>query len=238
MQPFKSEKGSSMMEVLIASTLGVIVLAGTFDLYISSSHGMMGQANAVQMQSDTKAAMDYMVRELRLMNGPPTISASNDQITFVRVEASGYSSGGNTASTLWDTSKSWPTNAYATTSDGAYSVKIILGTGVGEIHPIKTNTATTLTLADTDTWTAIPDSSSLFFIIRNKTFTVLPDQTLRYQIESGAYKLLAMNITALSFTQPDPMSVDISMTAQSQTKDPRIGDYLHYTLTDTVRRRN
>lgn len=242
-RPFKSESGYSMTEVLISTALGGIVLAGVFDLYVSSSNSMMGQTNEVQMQAETKSAMDFMVREMRLMYGAPTISTTltaNDTITFTRVEDAGYSSGGNTPSTLWDTSKSWKTNAFAPTANGAYSVYIYLGQGSGEVHPIKSNTATTLTLADTDVWATSPDTSSLYYIYRTKSFTHQSDNTLRYKIGSGSYNLLASNVTALTFaiSPTDAAGVDITFTTQTSTVDPRFGRYKTFTLIDTARRRN
>jgi Tfp pilus assembly protein PilW len=228
--------------MLISTALGGIILAGVFDLYISSSNSIMGQTNTVQMQTETKAAMNFMAKELQLMNGPPTISADSDSIAFLRVKDSGYSSGVNTPSTLWDATKNWTPNAYAPTTDGAYSVKIILGSGVGETHPLKGNTATTLTLADTDTWpvAAIPDTTSLYFIYVNKTFALSPDKTLRYRIENGPLRLLATNISEATFTvnNADSYALDITLTAQTEKKDPRTGQYGHYTMTQTVRRRN
>jgi hypothetical protein len=155
------------------------------------------------------------------------------------MEESGYSSGGNTGSTLWDTSKNWQTNAFAPASAGAYYLYIYIGTGSGEVHPIKSNTATTLTLADTDVWTAIPDTSSLYYIYLTKSFTQQSDNTLRYQIGSGPSNLLmAGNITVLTFSQPDPMSTEITLTARTSTVDPRLGQYKYFTLNTTVRRRN
>lgn len=242
-RPFKSESGYSMTEVLISTVLSGIVLAGVFDLYVSSSNSILGQTNEVQLQAETKTAMDLMVREMRLMYGAPTISttlATNDTITFTRVEDSGYSSGGNTASTLGDTSKSWPTDAYAPTASGAYSVYIYIGAGSGEVHPIKSNTATTLTLADTDVWATSPNTSSLYYIYRTKSFTQQSDNTLRYKIGSGSYNLLASNVTDLTFaTSPtDAAAVDITLTMRTSTVDPRLGHYKTFTLTDTARRRN
>lgn len=226
--------------MLISTALGGIILAGVFDLYISSNNSILGQTNTVRMQTETKAAMNFIAKELQLMNGSPTINAGNDSITFLRVQDSGYSSGGNTVSTLWDASKNWASNAYAPTADGAYSVKIIMGSGVGEIHPLKGNTATTLTLADTDTWTTIPDATSLYFIYVNKMFELSPDNTLRYRTGNGPLKLLAANISDATFVvnNADSYALDITLTAQTDTKDPRTGQYGKYTLTKTVRRRN
>jgi prepilin-type N-terminal cleavage/methylation domain-containing protein len=239
----KSQAGYSMIEVLISTVLGGIVLAGVFDLYVSSQNSILGQTNAVQMQTDVKTAMDYMAKELRLMYGSPTITTTttaNDTISFVRIEDSGYSSGGNNTTnpgTLNDSSKSWIVNAFAS---GAYSIQIINGKGVGEVHTILSNTASTLTLSGTG-WSSLavtPDTTSLYYIIRNKAFRQQADKTLRYQIGSGANNLLASNVTALTFSQPDPMSVTVALTAQTQTVDPRTGQYASYKLSDTVRKRN
>jgi hypothetical protein len=233
----KSEKGASLVEFLISTAIGGIVLAGAYDLYLASANGLLVQTDTVRMQSETKAAMDFMVRELRLMYGAPTISADNQTISFMSLEDSGFSSGGNSLSDLWDTSRSWPVNKYAPTSAGPYSVMILVGKGTGEVHPIAGNTATTLTLSDT--WGTIPDNTSLFIIYRTKEFTRTADDMLRYRIEAGSYHPLAENIiTDLMFTQPDPNSVDITVTARTQHVDPRTGAYHYYTLNETVRKRN
>jgi len=239
-RPFKSESGYSMTEVLISTALGGIVLAGVFDLYVSSSNSILGQTNEVQMQAETKSAMDVMGRELRLMYGSPTITTTttaNDTISFVRIEESGYSSGGNTATTLQDSIKSWKVNAFAPTASGVYSVRIINGQAVGEIHPILSNTASSLTLSDTG-WTSIPDTTSMYFIVRNKAFRRQSDNTLRYQIQSSSFNLLAANVTSLTFSQPDPKSVSVALTARTNTVDPRLGAYKSLTLNATVRMRN
>lgn len=227
-----------MTEVLISTALGGIVLAGVFDLYVASQKSILGQTNQVQMQTDAKTAMDIMSKELRLMYGAPTISSTtttNDTISFARIEGSGYSSGGNTATTLNDSHKSWTANAFAA---NAYQVWIITGKGVNEHHTIGSSTASTLTLSGTG-WTTIPDTTSLYYIIRNKAFMWnAADRTLRYQIGTGSFNLLVANVTALTFLQPDSTAVLVSMTAQTQTIDPRTGQYASYTLTDTARRRN
>lgn len=236
-QPFTAESGYSMTEVLISTALGTIVLAGVFDLYVSSSNSILGQTNEIQMQSETRSAKDIMIRELRLIFGSPAITTTtnaNDTISFTRIEESGYSSGGNTATTLKDSVKTWTVNAFA---GGAYSVRIINGPGVGEVHPILSNTAATLTLSDAG-WVSLPNTNSLYYITRDKTFRRQADNTVHYQIGSGTNNLLASNVTALTFSQPDPMSVSIALTARTQTVDPRTGKYASYQLSDTARKRN
>lgn len=244
MRLIRSEKGYSMMEVLISTALGTIVLAGVFDVYVSSTKNLTGQTNVVQMQADTKAAMDYMVRELRMA---ATAYAALDTsqpntIKFSRVEEYGYSSSSsNTSTTLRDSSKSaiWTTNKFA---GGTYFVWIKSGAGVGEIHAIQSNTTTTLTLKTGETWAATPNTTSLYFIVRKKAFTLLADQTLRYSSNDGAnYTLLAQNVTGLSFSQSPPCpaeTVCITLTAQSKDPDPNTGQYRTYSLADTANPRN
>lgn len=266
MNALTSEKGFSMMEVLISTALGALVLAGAFDVYVSSTKSLLNQTDDVQMQADTKAAMDYMLRELRTAvtaYAPLSITttlAPNDTITFARGEASGFSSSNNnTAITLTDavgtimrmnpsgtiSSQPWQVNQFApTAAAGAYSVWIKTGTGVGQLRPIQSNTATTLTVSPA--WTIIPDTTSLYFIVRTKTFTRLADNTLRYNINGGTTYLLAQNVTALSLsvanpcdaTIPTAATVCVTLNARSKNLDHLTGKYKTYTLTNTVHPRN
>lgn len=75
--------------------------------------------------------------------------------------ANGTSTGANTTTTLNNTGKAWTVNQWAN-----YQVKITAGTGVGQVRPIASNTATTLTV--TTAWTTIPDSTSVYVIDGNE----------------------------------------------------------------------
>lgn len=252
MGTINSEDGYSMMEVLISAALGTIVLAGVFDVYVSSTKNLLNQSNAIQVQADTKAAMDYMVRELRMavtaytpLSITPPLTGST--ITFARGEDSGYASGpsGN-SNTLWDSSKSWVVNKFAQNSAGSYSIWIKTGPSSGTLRTIQSNTATTLTV--TPGWTVpYPDNNSLYFIVRTKSFTLLPDKTLQYNVNGGSYHLLAQNVTGLSFSQDSAnppnkgcsvTNICVTLTAQSKNPDQNTKQYLTYTLTDTARARN
>ena len=61
------------------------------------------------------------------------------------------------ASTLTDSTKSWAVNRWAN-----YCVRILAGTGAGQIRPIVSNTSTVLTVIGT--WDTNPDSTSAFSI--------------------------------------------------------------------------
>src|SRR5712691_2400339 len=105
----KPERGFTVTELLIAIAIVSVALAGAFNAFISSSKRLILQNEIVEMQTDARAAMDFMVRELRLAYGTPTISTTtttNDTITFSRIEDSGYVSS-SSATTLTDTRKTW-----------------------------------------------------------------------------------------------------------------------------------
>jgi hypothetical protein len=61
------------------------------------------------------------------------------------------------ASTLTDSTKAWAVNRWAN-----YAVRILAGTGAGQIRPIASNTATALTVLTA--WTTSPDSTSVYAI--------------------------------------------------------------------------
>src|SRR2546428_7161266 len=147
----KSEQGVTMVELLITMAIVTVVLVGTYSSFLASSKGLTRQNDLVEMQTDGRAAMDFMVRELRLAYGVD--GASNK---------SGCSSGSNTNTTLNDTTQTWPigTNGFNTT----YAVRITAGTGKGQARSISSNTATQLTIAGT--WSTTPDTSSCYVIIR------------------------------------------------------------------------
>jgi prepilin-type N-terminal cleavage/methylation domain-containing protein len=105
---FLSDKGYTIVEMLIGIAIVGIVVAGLYDLVISSSRTYLAQNAIVEMQADGRAAMDFLARELRQAFDNPTISTTttaNDTISFNRVEETGYSSGGNGATSLNDARK-------------------------------------------------------------------------------------------------------------------------------------
>ena len=84
--------------------------------------------------------------------------------TTSRYMIDGFDAGTATAggaSTLTDSTKAWSTNQYAN-----FTVKILSGTGAGQVLPILSNTATVLTLFKP--WATAPDATSVFVIQGNK----------------------------------------------------------------------
>jgi len=170
----KSEQGVTMVELLITMAIVTVVLAGTYSPFLSSSKSLTRQNDLVEMQTDGRAAMDFMVRELRLAYGVDGVSTR-----------SGCSSGGETSTTLNDTTQTWPVGANGFNT--SYAVRITAGTGKGQARSISSNTSTQLTVASP--WTTTPDSSSCYVIIQEPIIstTVTTNDTITFDrlVDSG-----------------------------------------------------
>jgi len=239
MKTLKSETAFSQVEVVMALAIGGILCMGMFQLYLSSASGALVQNETVQMQADARAAMDIMAQNLRQLYGSATISTTltpNDTLSFTRLEDSGYSSGGNTASSLNDTRKAWATNVFAPSGAGTYVVQIVGGTGMGQTNSISGNTGSQLSFSSA--WGTLPDDKSLYVITRSKTLTRTADNMLLSSAAGGRSAVLAANITSLSFSQPNASTISVTETARTSIVDPRTKSYVYYTLTQSVIPRN
>lgn len=237
-----SDKGFTLVELLIAMAIVGVVLTGSYDLFVTSSRIYLAQNAIVEMQAESRAAMDFLVRELRQSFKSPTVStttAANDTISFNRVEETGYSSGGNSTTTLNDTRKSWLSTDFAPSTGSSYTVRIVIGTGSGQNRSISSNLPTQLTVSPA--WGTNPDSTSIYVITSNKGFTrtSTSDNVLRYRIgATGDKNPIAENITTHSFSQPNPNTIRITLTGQTRGPDPITKQYRTYTLTEDVTIRN
>ena len=96
--------------------------------------------------------------------------------------ATGSASSG-TSTTLVDSTKNWATNQWATSCQ----VRIVTGTGAGQIRPIASNTSTTLTVSG---WNTAPDNTSTYSIEGNEdTIYLLGNAAVamyRYSIASNS----------------------------------------------------
>lgn len=94
------------------------------------------------------------------------------------------------ATTIGKTGKTWTTNSFAN-----YQVRIVSGTGIGQIRTITSNTATTLTVP---TWTTTPDVTSVFCIESNDDFIYLLGNNAvtmyRYSISGGTWTTLSPGV--------------------------------------------
>ena len=107
--------------------------------------------------------------------------------------ATGTSSGSNTSTTINDTSKSWTTNQWSNSQ-----VRIVSGTGAGQIRSISSSAATSLTVGSA--WAVTPDATSAYAIEGNDDYIYLKTSgggTLwRYSISGNATTSLATTSVA------------------------------------------
>src|SRR5262249_36770528 len=75
----------------------------------------------------------------------------------LNIQLTSKSTGGNTGTTLNDTTQSWTVNQWA-----GFEVKITSGPGTGQVRTILSNTTTQLTLSMA--WTTTPNSASTYAI--------------------------------------------------------------------------
>jgi prepilin-type N-terminal cleavage/methylation domain-containing protein len=237
-----SEHGFSVIELLIALAMAGLVLTGLVQLAVNASQSYEAQNGFISMQSDARAAMEFMVRELRQAIGPPTISTTvtaNDTISFNYVDDSGYASLGSTLLTLNDALKTWTPGAFAPTATAAYTVRLINGTGTGQARSVTANTATQVTVSPA--WATAPDTTSLYVITSAHRFTrtSATDHLLRYRLgATGADEPLAEQIMSHAFTQVNASTFTLTLTARTKALDPATKQYRTYVMAETVRRRN
>jgi len=92
-----------------------------------------------------------------------------------------------TGTTLVNSAKAWTTNQWTN-----YQVRIVSGTGAGQIRTISSNTGDTLTVP---TWTTTPDNTSVYSIEGNDDFLYLTGNSAvtlyRYQISTNTWTTLS-----------------------------------------------
>jgi hypothetical protein len=93
-----------------------------------------------------------------------------------------------TGTTLVNSAKGWATNQWAN-----YQVRIVSGTGAGQIRSITSNTGTTLTVP---TWTTTPDATSVYNIEGNDDFL--------YYMGNNAVTLYRYSISANTWSTLSP----------------------------------
>ena len=116
-----------------------------YEVYIFSGTGR-GQITTVSSNTDTTLTFS-------------TLSTAPDSTSRYEILSydGGKSSGSNTYITINDTAKSWTVNRWKN-----YAIRILSGTGAGQIRRILSNTSTALTLYRP--WTILPDNTSVYSI--------------------------------------------------------------------------
>ena len=125
---------------------------------------------------------------------PGTIATDSCLVTTPSYQGSAYVSfatGTATAgagSTITNTGKNWNTNQWAN-----YQIRIVSGTGAGQIRTISSNTATVITVATA--WTTQPDNTSVYSIEGNDDFIYYMGSAVptiyRYSITTNSWSTLS-----------------------------------------------
>jgi len=68
----RSERGLSLIELLIALAVTSILLVGIFNIFLSQHRTYMAQDQIVEMQENVRAALDIMLRDIRMAGYDPT----------------------------------------------------------------------------------------------------------------------------------------------------------------------
>lgn len=128
-------------------------------------------------------------------NLPATIGTDSKLISTPSWMNSGYlafatgtaTAGG--ASTLTNTGKAWTVNSWTN-----YQIRIVSGTGAGQIRTIASNTATVITTSAA--WTTAPDATSVYSIESNDDFI--------YYLGNAAVGIIRYSISANTWTTLSP----------------------------------
>ena len=114
------------------------------------------------------------------------------------------------ASTISNTGKNWTVNSWTN-----YQIRIVSGTGAGQIRTISSNTATQITVGAA--WTTQPDATSVYSIEGNDDFI--------YYIGSGTVGIYRYSITANTWTLLSPTA--------ARTGTPSTGMSAHWVYGET-----
>lgn len=82
MMPFEKQRGFSLVELLVAMTIGLIVLAGVAYLYVESRQAFRSMDNLSRMQESARYTLEIMARDIR-MAGYRGCAGANVSVTNV-----------------------------------------------------------------------------------------------------------------------------------------------------------
>jgi len=69
--PMKSTQGFTLLELMVAMGIGLVVLAGLYNLFTTQNKSFSAQELIVEMQQNGRAAMDMMATEMRMAGYDP-----------------------------------------------------------------------------------------------------------------------------------------------------------------------
>lgn len=143
-----------------------------------------GEGQFAQITSNTATALSFSA----VTTGFDATSVY--EILGQRPFAMGVATAG-ASTTLTNSAKSWTTNQWTN-----YQVKILSGTGIGQIRTISSNTGTVLTVSSA--WTTNPDTTSVYVIQGNEDYIYLAGNAAvtmyRYSISGNSWTVMAPTV--------------------------------------------
>lgn len=131
------ESGFTIVELLIYMAMFVVVLGAMYSIMISNTRSYSSQENRVEMTQDLRAAMNLMVREIRMAGCDPE---DIDNVGFVNDADDNYDTD---ASSIHFTMDADASGAIANSEDINYYVngsqQIVRRTGDGDVQPAAEN---------------------------------------------------------------------------------------------------
>jgi prepilin-type N-terminal cleavage/methylation domain-containing protein len=234
-----SSKGFSLIELLITMGILAIILGGLVSVFSSTNKTYSTQNEMINVQENARSTLDFIVRPLRNATASSvtiTGTSPNQTVSFSVIEDFSRSTGGNSTTTLIDSTKSWTSNQWSN-----YYVYINSGTGAmstdSQKKQISSNTSSQLTISSA--WSTTPDSTSDYKILSTHSFSI-SGTNLQYS-KNGTTTTLSTNITGLtaSKTGTDPLSrVDLTLSAQTANARQDTGQTLSVTVNSSVKLNN
>jgi len=87
----KSTAGFTLIEVLIAMAVSMIILGGAYSVFMSQQKNTTVQINVSDIQQNLRAAMDFLVRDIRMAGYAGTDNGALGNFGFRNVAFSNYS---------------------------------------------------------------------------------------------------------------------------------------------------
>lgn len=175
---YRGTASSGSTTSLTDGTLGVDRAAWTTNewigywLFINSG---TGNNQLRQITSNTATTLTW--------SGSATSPDSSSRYLITGFDAGTATAGASTS--LTDSTKSWTVNRWSN-----YAVRIMAGTGAGQIRPILSNTSTALTVYGS--WTTAPDNTSIY--------TIQGDPSKVYMQFGGISGMLIHNLDSMTET--------------------------------------
>ena len=213
------QRGISLIEILISVTLGLVLTLGLISVFVNSKQGYRVQESRSRMQENSRFAIDYLSRVIRLADFWGSVRG--DQITVYGATTYPGNTAGSACSNAWlvdpltgirgyDGGSSYPGNSFPVSCFSNYVANSDVLT-IRYADPDDVATTADLSVAATQVngrfflRTLLGKSAALFDIAlsasRNSAISVLPDASsapgavVNYRFRAETYYLGNFNTT-------------------------------------------